>query len=282
MGQYHSIWNFLYSVQLKIMGNLNCLGAIPPPEHTSTEQQEPSRIGLQTLMGRKIEETSPTKASSSKDKKGKKSTSDKSVDNGKPKNIEDLEESVHIIGGSSPVKSLTDLVDNIEESVTDSPWAQAFLSHLKRKDEEHSSLPCSCRPTCSPTELSYLFKFCLLVANLRRNTKSTNSQKIRQFLQKIRLFFFEEREFKPAVNFRTFEVSAEKEEEIIRLYNSDLSDEKVQQELKKFMCDLRKEDRNIDEKLDDEFDNFIKNYEDDHPKNIFQRCLSRMTPPSTP
>jgi hypothetical protein len=61
-----------------------------------------------------------------------------------------------------------------------------------------------------------------------------------------------------------------------------LSDEKVQQELKKFMCDLRKEDRNIDEKLDDEFDNFIKNYEDDHPKNIFQRCLSRMTPPSTP
>jgi hypothetical protein len=124
--------------------------------------------------------------------------------------------------------------------------------------------------------------FCLLVANLRRNTKSTNSQKLRQFLQKLRLFFFEEKEFKPAVNFRTFEVSAEKEVEIIRLYNSDLSDEKVQQELKKFMCDLRKEDRNIDERLDDEFDNFIKNYEDDHPKNIFQRCLSRMTPPSTP
>jgi len=122
-----------------------------------------------------------------------------------------------------------------------------------------------------------MFLFRILCSAIK-HTK--DEERVTELLKVTRLVFFTDSAqkdvLKPLFNFATFELSPMDTSDVIeRIYldEEDLSDPNTKNELKKLLRHLCQSDRHIDDRLDKQFDIFMKK-EDQHPKNAFLRSFS--------
>lgn len=166
----------------------------------------------------------------------------------KPRTLEDLVSTIELQEDRS-----------IQESISSSPWAQAFYTTLKIKDEN-----------AGDSELASMFVYLVLCSAL---AKEEDSEKVEEIIQNIREKFFPGIDNGNNITIK-FHDPHKKGEDILRVFRLTDWPETSLKDLKSKILSLR-QDRNIREKLDDEcFTDFMN-----HPTCVCH-CPWHCPPPS--
>lgn len=167
----------------------------------------------------------------------------------KPRTLEDLVCTVEVKEDSS-----------FEEAINASPWAQAFYTFLKTKDEGEGS-----------NELGSMFVYLVVCSAL---AKEEDSLGLEHLLQITREKFFPDVDNGKKINIK-FHDPHKKGEDILRLFRQTDWAETSLKELKTKIVSLR-QDRNIREKVDDDcFTDFMS-----HPSCVCHCPWHCPAPPS--